>query len=353
MLAGCPDPPHSHHDVFVTRPIREAGLRLLREAGASVLVWDGHEDEGPPVAEIIAGLQGADVLLCLLTETIDARVLGANPRLQGVANYAVGFDNIDVASATSLGIPVSNTPDVLTETTADLTWALLMATARNVVAGDAFMRSGSYHIWSPGLLLGQDVSAGATGRRRTLGIVGFGRIGEAVARRSTGFDMRVLAFDPHGREDIAASEIAEWADLDSLLGQSDFVSIHASLTQATRHLIGQRELELMQPTAFLINTARGPIVDERALVHALRHQRIAGAGLDVYENEPQMAPGLAELSNVVLLPHLGSATRDTRDQMATIAATNALAMLRGQRAPDCVNPAVYETPAYQARRRPH
>jgi glyoxylate reductase len=211
------------------------------------------------------------------------------------------------------------------------------------------MRRGDYKVWGPNLLLGEDVSTGGEDRPKTLGILGFGRIGRAVARRALGFDMRVLAFDPFARQAIEDDEQARWADLDALLRESDFVSIHTSLSNDTRHRIGERELRLMKTTAYLINTARGPIVDEAALVRALREKQIAGAGLDVYENEPAMAEGLAALENVVLLPHLGSATRGTRDRMATVAATNALAMLAGQRAPDCVNPGVYDTAAFRRR----
>jgi glyoxylate reductase len=199
------------------------------------------------------------------------------------------------------------------------------------------------------LLLGEDVSRGGDGREKVLGILGFGRIGQAVARRALGFEMRVLAHDPFARGAIEADPQAEWAEFDDLLRESDFVSVHALLSDDTRHLIGERALSLMKPTAFLINAARGPIVDEQALVRALRGRQIAGAGLDVYEHEPAMAEGLAECENVVLLPHLGSATRGTRDAMATKAATNALAMLRGERAPNCVNAEVYDGAAYRAR----
>ena len=335
--------------IFVTRRIRDAGLDLLREAGVELRVWPGPENARPGREEVLEGARWADVLLSLLTEPIDREVMAANPRRQGVANFAVGFDNIEIPVATELGIPVSNTPGVLTDTTADLTWALLLSAARNVASGDAYMRGGRYEVWGPNLLLGEDVSPGGGGRAKVLGILGFGRIGQAVARRALGFDMRVLAHDPFAREAIEADEQAEWAELDDLLRESDFVSVHTLLSKETRHLVSERELGLMKPTAFLINAARGPIVDEAALVRALRKKQIAGAGLDVYEDEPAMADGLAELENAVLLPHLGSATRGTRDLMATKAATNALAMLRGERAPNCVNPEVYDGAAYRAR----
>ena len=335
--------------IFVTRRIRDAGLDLLREAGVELRVWPGPENARPEREEVLEGARWADVLLSLLTEPIDREVMAANPRLRGVANFAVGFDNIETPVATELGVPVSNTPGVLTDTTADLTWALLLSAARNVASGDVYMRGGRYEVWSPNLLLGEDVSRGGDGRPKVLGILGFGRIGQAVARRALGFDMRVLAHDPFAREAIEADEQAEWAELDDLLRESDFVTIHAPLNEHTHHLIGEQELRAMKPRAYLINAARGPIVDEAALVRALRKKQIAGAGLDVYEDEPAMADGLAELENAVLLPHLGSATRGTRDLMATKAASNALAMLRGEHAPNCVNPEVYDGAAYRAR----
>ena len=335
--------------VFVTRRIRDAGLDILVEGGAEVRVWEGPEDAGPEKPEVVAGARWADVLLSLLTEPIDREVMEANPSLRGIAQFAVGYDNIDVETATELGIPVSNTPGVLTDTTADLAWALLLAASRNIVSGDRYMRGGNYKLWGPNLLLGEDASPGGDGRRKVLGIVGFGRIGQAVARRAVGFDMRILAHDPYAREAIEADEQVEWAELDELLAASDFVTIHTLLSDETRHLISTAELDKMKPTAYLVNAARGPIVDEAALVEALRAHKIAGAGLDVYEREPEMEPGLAALENTVLLPHLGSASRGTRDKMASMAATNAVAMLRGERAPNCVNAEVYESAAYAGR----
>lgn len=336
-------------DVFVTRRIPDAGFALLRREELDVEV--GVEEDQVPLAreELLAGVASASVLLSLLTETVDRGVLEANPALRGVANYAVGFDNVDVDAATELGIPVSNTPGALTETTADLTWALILGVARRVVEADRLMRSGRFRIWGPTLLLGGDVGPGGSGRRKVLGVVGFGRIGRAVARRARGFEMDVLAHDPRHADRVASSPLAEWADLDELLERSDFVSIHAPLSDETRHLIGAPQLERMKETAYLINTARGPIVDETALVEALREGRIAGAGLDVYEDEPAMAPGLAALDNVILLPHVGSASRATRDGMAEMAATDALHHLRGERALHPVNPEVYETGAYRER----
>jgi glyoxylate reductase len=262
---------------------------------------------------------------------------------------AVGFDNIDVPTATELGIPVSNTPGVLTETTADLAWALIMAVARRIPQAHNYMVGGRYKIWGPNLFLGADVGLGASGTPKTLGIIGYGRIGSAMAKRASGFDMRILAFDPYARPMIESSEHAEWADLDDLLARSDFVTIHSLLTEETRHLLNEERLRRMKPSAFLINAARGPVVDEAALVRALKEGWIAGAGLDVYEHEPSMEPGLAELENVVLVPHIASASVDTRGKMASMAAENALAFLRGERAHDPVNPDVYETEAYRTR----
>ena len=313
--------------------------RLLGKNG------DVHAHKGMPME----GALWADVLLSLLTEPIGREILEANPKLRGVAQFAVGYDNIDTAVATELGIPVSNTPGVLTDTTADLTWALLLSACRNVVAGDHYMRGGNYKLWGPNLLLGEDASPGGDERRKVLGVIGFGRIGQAVARRALGFDMDVLAYDPYAREAIEADEQARWAELDTLLAESDFVSIHTLLSDETRHLIDAAALQKMKPSAYIINAARGPIIDEAALVEALKTGQIAGAGLDVYEREPEMVAGLADCENAVLLPHLGSASRGTRDKMATMAAGNAIAMLRGDKAPNCVNPEVYETSAYAGR----
>jgi glyoxylate reductase len=335
--------------VFVTRRIPDAGLQVLRDAGVSFQVHQQDEEKGVERDALLEGVRRCDVLLPLLTERIDRELLEANPGLRGVAQMAVGFDNIDVPAATELGVPVSNTPGVLTETTADLTWALILAVARRIPQAHDYMVGGRYRLWGPNLFLGDDVGPGASGEPKTLGIVGYGRIGSAVARRAQGFGMRVLAYDPYAREAIESTELAAWADLDELLAESDFVTIHALLTDETRHLLDERRLRRMKPTAYLVNAARGPVVDEEALVRALREGWIAGAGLDVYEREPDMAPGLAELETVVLLPHIASASVDTRGRMASMAAENAVAFLRGERARDPVNPEVYETDAYRRR----
>ena len=332
----------------MTRRIPAAGLALLRDAGAALEVGQ-DEESGLAPAVLLEAARRADVLVTLLSEPVGRAVLVVNPLLRGVANYAVGFDNIDVAAATELGIPVSNTPDVLTEATADFTWALLLGVARRVVEAHRYTVEGRYRIWGPNLLLGADVGRGPAGRPKVLGIVGFGRIGAAVARRATGFDMDVLAFDPHAARAIEAAEAVRAADLDALLAASDFVSLHPALTRQTRHMIGERQLRTMKPTAYLINASRGPVVDERSLVRALREHWIAGAALDVYEHEPAIADGLRELPNVLLAPHVASATVETRAEMARIAARNAIAHLRGERAAQCINPDVYDTAAYHVR----
>lgn len=304
--------------VLVTRRIPQAGFERLREAG---LEWIGGEQEEPP--ERRALLRDVEAILSLLTERIDAEVMDAAPSVRVVANMAVGYDNIDVAEATRRGILVCNTPGVLTETTADFTWALLLAAARRVVEGDRLTRAGEFHAWGPLMLLGRDLWGS------TLGIVGYGRIGQAVARRAAGFGMEVLHASPSSPAAVS---------LDELLSRSDFVSLHCRLDASTRHLVGAPQLRRMKPTAILVNTARGPVVDEAALVTALREGWIAGAGLDVYEREPELEPGLVGLPNVVLAPHIASASHRTRDRMATMAADGIVAALRGERPPHLVNP---------------
>lgn len=335
--------------IFVTRRIPEAGLEILRQSEARVTVFQNDEEQGLTREELVAGVDRCAVLVPLLTEPLGRDILERNERLLGVAQMAVGYNNIDIPAATELGIPVANTPGVLTETTADFTWAMLMSVARRLPQAHHYMATGRYKIWGPNLFLGADIGTGASGRRKVLGIVGYGRIGRAVARRSLGFDMEVLAFDPFGREAIEADELATWADLPQLLEHSDFVTLHPPLTPDTHHLISEAELRAMKESAYLINAARGPVVDEKALVKALQEGWIAGAALDVFEDEPAMAPGLAELDNVSIFPHIASASHDTRSKMASIAATNALAHLRREQAPNVVNPEVYDTDAYRRR----
>jgi glyoxylate reductase len=282
----------------------------------------------PPSADQLRdGLREADAAICTLTEQITDSVLAAARKLKIVANYAVGYNNIDVAAANAKGIVVTNTPDVLTDATADLTWALILATARRVVEGDRLVRSGRWDGWEPTQLLGLDVSG------RTLGLIGMGRIGRAVAQRAAGFDMQVLYHTRHPVKDVGRHE--KWASrsLEQLLAESDIISLHVPLTRDTRHLIGAPQLALMKPTAVLINTARGPVVDERALVEALSQRRLAGAGLDVYEQEPALYPRLSELDQVVLVPHLGSATLSTRVRMGMICLENIGAVLEGREPP--------------------
>lgn len=290
--------------------------------------------EDPPLdrQSLLRRVADKEGLLCTITDRIDAELLDGAPALKVIANYGVGFEHIDLAGATRRGIPVTNTPGVLTDATADLAFALILATARRIAAGDRRVREGKFTYWAPLLFLGQEVSG------KTLGLIGLGRIGQAVAQRARGFGMRVLY---HSRTRLAPAAEQElqvaYAPRETLLREADFVSLHVPLTPETRHLIGRRELELMKPTAFLINTARGPVVDEAALVEALRRGQIGGAGLDVYEREPELSPGLTDLDNVVLLPHLGSATIETRTRMGLMAAENLLAGLRGERPPNCLN----------------
>lgn len=333
--------------IFVTRRIPPAGLDALVRAGVSFEVGQDDEEQGLATDRLVRGVEASQVLLSLLTEVVDRSLLERG-RLLGVANMAVGYDNIDVDAATALGIPVSNTPGVLTETTADLTFAMLLAVARQIPQAHAYMAAGRYRIWGPNLFLGSDVSTGGSGRRKVLGVVGYGRIGAAVARRARGFDMDVIATGRPGSAPRNEPGV-EFVALRELLERSDFVTLHPPLTPETHHLIGAEQLRWMKPSAYLVNAARGPVVDEAALVEALRSGEIAGAALDVYEREPAMAAGLAELPNVVLMPHIASASTDTRGEMARIAAVNALAHLRRERAPNAINPEVYETDAYAAR----
>ncbi|HCQ02144.1 MAG TPA: D-glycerate dehydrogenase [Candidatus Latescibacteria bacterium] len=316
-------------NVYVTRRIPDESIRMLEDA-CDVVDVNPH-DRALTRTEFLEAVQGRDGLLCLLTETVDDEVLDAAAGVKGVANYAVGFNNIDVDACARRGIPVSNTPDVLTDTTADLAWALMFSVARRIVEGDRYVRDGKFKGWGPLMLLGDDLTG------KTLGIVGGGRIGMATAARAVGFSMPVLYTSRNRHEDIEAIG-AQYRSLDDLLQASDFVSIHVPLMPETTHLIGTRELNLMKSTAYLINTARGPIVDEKALVSALRNGIIAGAGLDVFEREPELEPGLADLDNAVIVPHVGSGTVATRIKMGNKAAINLIAMVKGEEPPDCVNP---------------
>ncbi|CAN5817858.1 glyoxylate reductase [soil metagenome] len=307
--------------VIVAREIPDAGLRILREAGHEVVVLS---DDPPSREALFNALPGAAALLTTVTEKIDAGILGAaGRRLRIVANMAVGYDNIDVEAATQRGITVTNTPGVLDETTADTAFMLLLAAARRLGEAERLLRAGEWHAWGPKQLVGPDVWG------KTLGIVGMGRIGEAVARRARGFGMKVI-YSSRTEKPEADEELgAERRELDDLLRESDFVSVHTPLSEETRHLIGSRELSLMGESAVLVNTSRGPVVDEAALAEALAEGRIFAAGLDVYEEEPKVHPNLLELENVVLAPHIGSASIETRDRMAAMAAENIVAALSG------------------------
>ncbi|MCS7241528.1 MAG: glyoxylate reductase [Candidatus Caldatribacterium sp.] len=319
--------------VFITRRIPEEGIRIVAEhCAVEVSDYDGVL----PREVLLEKVRGRDGLLCLLTDTIDREVMeAAGPNLKVIANYAVGYNNIDVEEATRRGIMVTNTPGVLTETTADLAWALLMSVARRIVEADRFVREGKFRGWEPMLFLGTDVYGA------TLGIIGFGRIGQAMARRARGFNMRIVYYDIVRAPAHVERELhAEFRQLPELLQEADFVSIHVPLTKDTYHLIGERELRMMKRGAYLINTARGPVVDEKALVRALQEGWIQGAALDVFENEPEVEPGLLKLDNVVLAPHIGSASYATRTRMAVIAAENLVQALRGEVPKNLVNPEV-------------
>lgn len=286
--------------------------------------------------EILKGVKGKDGLLCLLTDHIDKDIITAEPRLKMIANYAVGYNNIDVQTATIQGIPVSNTPDVLTDTTAEMAWALVFAVSRRLIEGDTFTRSGKFDGWAPMLLLGQDIS------RKTLGVIGAGRIGTAFALKSKGFDMNVLYVDEKRNKDLESHLHAKNVSLEQCLQESDVISVHVPLNSKTHHLIGEKELKMMKKTALFINTSRGPVVDEDALIHALQNKWIYGAGLDVYEHEPSIPIKLLRLENVVLQPHTASATTETRTNMAIMAAENIIAGLNGGIPPNCVNPEVFK-----------
>jgi glyoxylate reductase len=333
--------------ILVPWPMPEAGKAALRKSRADITFLHGPRGELPTLDELIEGVRDTDVLLPRGAQPIRRKVMMANPNLRGIANHGVGYDNIDVVAATELGIPVTNTPGVLTETTADLAWTLLMATARKIPQAHNYVTSGKWNGSIGKSFMGLDIGPGGSNTPKFLGIVGFGRIGQGMMRRSRGFKMKVRAYDPLMREIIEKTQGVEYRELDDLLRESDFVTLHCLLTEETSHIIGKRELDMMKPTAILINTSRGPVVDEKALASALREGKIAGAGLDVYENEPRLSPGLAELENVVLLPHIGSATQDTRNQMAILAAKNAIAMVRGKTPPSIVNPEVLECPEYR------
>lgn len=323
--------------VFACRPLLGRALAIL-EQRCEVRVWP-EADRPPPREVLLEEAREAEGLVTLVTDRVDEPLLQAAPRLRVVSNVAVGYDNVDVAAATRRGVVVTNTPDVLTETTADLAWALMLAAARRVAEADRFTRAGEWRGWSLELMLGQDVHG------RTLGVVGLGRIGRAVARRAVGFGMRVLYTSRQRHEDAERELGVQWRALDDLLAEADFVTLHTPLTAETRHLIHRERLRRMKRTAVLVNTSRGAVVDEAALVEALREGWIWAAGLDVFEQEPLPPDSpLLTMDNVVLAPHVGSASFATRARMCEMAAENCVAVLSGQRPPHPVNPEVLDRP---------
>ena len=315
--------------VLVTRRIPDEGMKLI-EGKFDLDI--NEEDRVLTKQEIIKRLKGKDALLCLLTDTIDKDVIESNPKIKVISNYAVGFNNVDVATATKHNIPVTNTPGVLTETTADLAFALLMSAARRVVESDKYARANKFKGWAPMLFLGRDVYG------KTLGILGLGRIGHAMAKRGAkGFDMKILYYDVKKDESFEKEFNAKFVSKETLLKESDFVSLHVPLIEETKHYIGEKELSMMKKTAVLINTSRGPVVDEAALAKALKEKKIFAAGLDVYEEEPKIHPGLIGLDNVVIVPHIASASVETRGKMAEMAAKNLILVMEGKEPLSIVN----------------
>lgn len=322
--------------VFVTRRIPDVGLNAII-AEFQTIIW---EQETPPSkSDIIQNAQGCSGIVTLLSDPIDTEVIESLPQLEVISQYAVGYDNIDISAATRRGIIVTNTPGVLTETTADLTWTLIMSACRRIVEADRYVREGEWKVaWGPKMLLGRDI------HRSTLGIIGLGRIGKAVARRATGFSMRILYHSRTRNDDTKELERetrAERTNLETLLQESDIVTIHVPLNEDTRDMIASHELAIMKPGAVLVNTSRGSVVDENALYHSLKSGHLGGAGLDVFRQEPvSLQNPLLELPNVVVAPHVGSATIATRDKMAQICAENLIAALGGTIPPYIVNPEV-------------
>ncbi len=316
--------------VFITRPIPQAGIDLIKKYATVVL---RKTDTIISRKELLAGVAKADIIVPILTDAIDAEVMQAAPNLKLIANYGAGYNNVDVAAATARNIRVTNTPDVLTDTTAELTVALMLAVARRIVETDVIMRAGQYPGWGPLMYMGHGISG------KTLGVIGMGRIGSRVAEIvHHGFGMQVLYYTKHKERNVEKTLGAHKVSLQTLLKKSDVVTLHVPLLPQTHHLISTKELKMMKDSAILVNTSRGPVVDEAALVKALKHKVISGAGLDVYEHEPKMAAGLSQLRNAVLLPHIGSATVGTRTAMAMAAANNVVAFIKGRRLLSCVNP---------------
>ena len=322
--------------IYVTRELPERGLQIIKKL-FDAEVWPEYAP--PPKKVIVEKAATVDALVSLLSDKIDAQVFKAAPKLKIVSQLAVGFDNIDVAEATRRGIYVTNTPEVLTDTTADFAWSLLMAVARRVVEADKYVRTGQWKVgWHPAMLSGRDIHGA------TIGIVGAGRIGYAVAKRAKGFDMKILFYDVIPRPEMEKDFGARKVDLDTLLRESDFVSVHVPLMKETHHLINAEKLNLMKKTAYLINNARGPVVDEKALHEALRKGQIAGAGLDVFEQEPTpMDNPLLKLDSIVVAPHISSASLETRAKMSEMVAENLVAFFEGKKPPNLINPDVTKT----------
>ncbi|MEK7309887.1 MAG: D-glycerate dehydrogenase [Planctomycetota bacterium] len=310
------------HRVYLTRRIPEQGINILRKQRYKLAI--NTLDKPVPYQTLLRQVAHADALLCMLSDRIDRGLMDAGRNLKVISAYAVGIDNIDVTYASKKGIIVTNTPGVLTEATAEVTWALLFACARRVTEADRYVRAGRFKVWGPTLLLGRLMGG------KTLGIIGAGRIGQSVGQKARAFGMKVLYFNRSRQPSFEKEASARRASLKQLLKESDFITLHLPLTKDTRHFIGLKELRMMKPTAFFVNVARGPIVREADLAYALKHNLIAGAGLDVYENEPKVHPGLLKMDNVTLLPHLGSATVESRTRMAEIAAENIVAVLKGK-----------------------
>ncbi len=320
--------------VYVTRQLFDEALEILRMY-SEVEVFEGIDNPAPREL-ILSKVRNVEGLLCLLTDRIDLKVLESGRNLEVVSNYAVGFNNIDVDAATKRGIFVTNTPGILTETTADCTWALLMAISRRIAEADHHVRSGKWvHAWGPRMFIGSDVHG------KTLGIIGLGRIGSTVAKRAKGFDMDLIYYDINRREEMEEKLGIVFKSLDDVLHESDFVTIHVPLTKQTHHLIGRHELSMMKRTAYLINTSRGPVIDEKALYEALKERVIAGAAMDVFEQEPiDPKSPLLGLDNIVVTPHIASASVETRTKMAVVAAENLVSVLQGKEPPNLVNPEV-------------
>lgn len=319
--------------VYVPRMIPEEGIELLKKYCE---VEINPEDRPLKREELLDVIKDKDAVVTPLDEKVDAEFFDSAKNLKIVANYAVGFDNIDLKEATKRKIYVTNTPDVLTNATAELAWALLFAAARRVIEADKFTREGKFTGWAPNLFLGKAVTG------KTLGVIGAGRIGQAFAKMSKGFDMKILYTENTPKEEFEKETGAKYVDLETLLKESDFVSLHVPLTPHTRHLIGEKELKLMKKTAILINTARGPVVDEKALVNALKNKDIYAAGLDVYEKEPEITEELKALDNVVILPHIGSATDEARRDMAVLVAQNIIDVIEGRTPRTLVNKDILE-----------